>query len=794
MRSVVKGWRSSVWFGSMPTAKRVMVTAVAVALAVGGALPGVLRAHEDDGPPPVGGGAAGGPEYPLGRAKVALQDGSKRRVAFRGQWHGAMVSVDPRRTGALLRVNGGGSDEGDSGVIRLPARRWSVRGGKLRYRDARGAAGGITRIMLSGRKDGGTIRIAGGRENWRFRLDRSQSAVVVTLEIGETRWCTDFHAGDLKQRQGRKLRGRVREAPRTCACGAVADGTWEALQAVFARHGCTEAVCHGSSPGEGGLDLRPEAAYGSLVDVPSQILPGQQRVLPGDKDASLLWRKLAALTLGLGGVPGSPMPVSNAALSEDELRLVALWIYNGAPDSGVVPGTEAALGSCAPPPEPQKIPPPVSPAADEGVQLHGAAWQVPVSGEDEVCYATYYDFSDRVPDRFRTPCPPGRGQPGEECFYYNRAELVQDPNSHHSIPRVYIGRYDVTHPGFGTFTCHGGPQDGEPCAPKNLGVPAPAGADCGPGGGCAGTPITSVACLGYGPPDFAFGFDLAQSQNAPYIVISTEPRYVTQFPAGVVELIPVRGTMVWNSHAFNVTAEPTTNEQWLRLFFAPPEERRFLLQDFFDITDIFDADVPPFEQREYCRTFTFRQGTRLFELVSHTHKRGKLFRLWGPGVWPPCRTAKGDDCQPEAGTPILLTTNYADPDQVIFDPPLELDGDDPASRTLKFCALYDNGFSDPTSVKRLSTAPPGAMKCGASELRCLDGPQRGQACGGDDRRCDSTPGARDGRCDACPARGWVTADDEMFALIGSYYCPEGVDCKLPQLFPEFFPSGSLPGF
>jgi hypothetical protein len=768
---------------------------LAVALAAGVAVPGVLRAHDDDGQPPVGGGVTGPTEeYPLGRAKVALQEGSKRRLAFRGEWRGATLALDPRRTGAVLRVNGGAPGEGDSGVIRLPAERWRKRGGALRYRDPKGAAGGITRILVSGRTDGGTIKIAGGRANWRFRLDGPQSAVAVTFEIGDARWCADFHGGDLKQRRGRKLRGRALEAPRTCPCGGVADSTWEALQAVFARHGCTQAVCHGASPGEGGLDLRPEAAHATLVDVASQIAPAQRRVLPGDKDASLLWRKLAASTLGLGGVPGSPMPVAAAALSADELRLVELWIYNGAPASGVVPGTEAALGSCAPPPAPQKIPPPEPPPADEGVQLHGPAWSIPVSGEDEVCYATYYDFSDKVPAAFRTPCPPGRGQPGEECFYYNRAELVQDPNSHHSIPRVYIGRHDVTHPGFGAFTCHGGPREGAPCFPKGLGVPAPAGADCGPGGGCAGTPVPAVACLGYGPPDFAFGFDLAQSQNAPYILISTEPRYLTRFPTGVVEVMPVRGVMVWNSHAFNVTPEPTTNEQWLRLFFAPPEEQRSLLEDFFDVADIFVADVPPFEQREYCRTFTFRQGTRLFEIVSHTHKRGKLFRLWGPGVWPPCRTARGDDCRPEEGAPVLLTTDYADPDQVIFDPPLELDDEDQATRTFKYCALYDNGLSDPSNIKRLSTAPPGALKCRTSELRCLDGPKRGQACGGDDRRCDSAAGAGDGRCDACPARGWVTADDEMFALLGSYYCAEGVDCRLPRFFPESFPVGPLPGF
>jgi len=475
------------------------------------------------------------------------------------------------------------------------------------------------------------------------------------------------------------------------------------------------------------------------------------------------------------------MPLGDVApLSEEELRVVALWIYNGAPETEVVPESERLLSSCLPSATPQKIPPPDPPAHDVGVQLRGAPWNVPASGEDEVCYATYYNFSAQIPPQFRGPCPPGRGQPGSECFYYKRIELIQDPNSHHSIPRVYLGEYDATDPSFGPYTCHGGPADGQPCSPKGLGVAAPAGAECGEGGACAGAVVPGVACLGYGPPDFAHGFNLADSLTAPYLLISTEPRYVSQFPEGVVEAMPVEGTMVWNSHAFNVTDQPTTNEQWLQLYFAAPEERRFLLQDFFDVEDIFVANVPPFEERRYCRTVTFKKGTRLFELTSHTHKRGRLFEMWGPGVWPPCRSFLGQPCEPEKGEPFLRTTDYADPHQVTFTEPVVLDGEDPATRTFKYCAVYDNGLSDPAVVKRRSTAPPDAKRCRPDELRCLAGPKRGAPCNADHAACDSSAGAGDGQCDACPVKGWVTADDEMFALLGSYFCAEGVDCALPE--------------
>jgi hypothetical protein len=100
---------------------------------------------------------------------------------------------------------------------------------------------------------------------------------------------------------------------------------------------------------------------------------------------------------------------------------------------------------------------------------------------------------------------------------------------------------------------------------------------------------------------------------------------------------------------------------------------------------------------------------------------------------------------------------------------------DPASRTFKYCAIYDNGFTDPATVKRRSTAPPEGP-CRVGELVCADGPRRGEPCAGDHARCESAPGAGDGDCDACPVRGGVTTDDEMFAVIGSFYCPEGTAC------------------
>jgi hypothetical protein len=186
--------------------------------------------------------------------------------------------------------------------------------------------------------------------------------------------------------------------------------------------------------------------------------------------------------------------------------------------------------------------------------------------------------------------------------------------------------------------------------------------------------------------------------------------------------------------------------------------------------------VPPFATRQYCRTFTMPKGTRMFEMYSHTHKRGRLFQGWGPGIGASCRTATGP-CAPEPETPFLVTTNYADPDVVRWNPPLALDGDD-ASRRFKYCATYDNGAADPAVVKRRSTSPHGLVGgCQAGETACLGGPKQGTPCGGNDAACDSSPGLGDGVCDACPVHGGVTTDDEMFIMLGSYYCVPGSDCE-----------------
>jgi hypothetical protein len=210
-------------------------------------------------------------------------------------------------------------------------------------------------------------------------------------------------------------------------------------------------------------------------------------------------------------------------------------------------------------------------------------------------------------------------------------------------------------------------------------------------------------------------------------------------------------------------------EQYYNLYFAEPADQLYQLQGVFDDTEIFVQNVLPFEKEEYCRTFTFPQNARVFQFNSHTHRFGKRFRIWAPPN-ESCTAAGG--CPPNPGSPIYLSTQYNDPVQLIFDPPVALTSADATQRTYKFCSEYDNGFTNPSEVKRQSTSPEPPLflalggPCSDAQRYCIGGDNHGALCGTNEGICFGG-----GICDACAVRGGVTTEDEMFILLGAYYVP-----------------------
>jgi hypothetical protein len=96
-----------------------------------------------------------------------------------------------------------------------------------------------------------------------------------------------------------------------------------------------------------GLSLAPGVAYSNLVGVASITDPPRLRVVPGDPEESVLWRKVAARTAGLDGVPGLGMPIGDPPLDVNELEALRLWIAAGAPASGTVMPAQTLL-DCLP--------------------------------------------------------------------------------------------------------------------------------------------------------------------------------------------------------------------------------------------------------------------------------------------------------------------------------------------------------------------------------------------------------------------------------------------------------------
>jgi hypothetical protein len=115
---------------------------------------------------------------------------------------------------------------------------------------------------------------------------------------------------------------------------------------------------------------------------------------------------------------------------------------------------------------------------------------------------------------------------------------------------------------------------------------------------------------------------------------------------------------------------------------------------------------------------------------------------------------------------IYASYTYSDPVIRTFDPPKRFGPPlaQPEERTLTYCALYDNGYTDPEVVKRNSRVPTNGFPC--LPTNCAEGTV-GEPCT-DNSQCDTAPGLGDGFCDACTVGFGVTTDDEMFVITGSY--------------------------
>lgn len=529
-----------------------------------------------------------------------------------------------------------------------------------------------------------------------------------------------------------------RDASQSSDAGPCAEGDFDSTFAgiqkvIFEGRGCTNDMCHGTAK-TGGLDLREGAAYESLLGT-SQNSPFK-RVMPGEPDESFLYNKLRAATEpGSVEIGGSPMPSGAEPLSAGHLEVVRRWIEAGASRDGSVgdgitgrsDGIAELLGACLPEATPLSITALEAPAPDEGVQIAMATIPLSAQTEIDVCFAQYYDLSDVVPAEFQDP--------EQGVFFVNGQRTRQDPHSHHLVVS-HPGLDDelVNDPSFGEWACRGGDLDGEGCDPLSLGA-------CG-AGICASEPQAKPACLGFGPPGGGGLFGVGGTR----ITGAQTAQYYRAPRDGVYEAIPIKGIVYMNSHAFNLTSEDTTLHAWINLYYA--KDPQHLIETLAITRHISIADgQPPFTKQTHCATWEAPQGSEMYVLSSHTHKRGGSFTVDLPD-----------------GERIYTSTIYSDPVEENFDPPMRFDSEDPAERTLKYCAEFNNGVLDDGSpdidlVTRRSTMPPSTT---CTPIACVTG-NVGDPCS-TDADCDSSPEAGDGWCDACEITGGQTTENEMFVL------------------------------
>jgi hypothetical protein len=196
--------------------------------------------------------------------------------------------------------------------------------------------------------------------------------------------------------------------------------------------------------------------------------------------------------------------------------------------------------------------------------------------------------------------------------------------------------------------------------------------------------VDAVGCVGFGPGG-------TSALSLPQILVAQQSQERQELQSGVYAEIPVRGLWVWNSHAFNLTSQDHRMNARINYWFA--EDQVSPVERIFDISKIFAHRTPPFGSETICNDFTLPPGSRLFNLISHTHKRGRRFWVEAPD-----------------GSLIYENFVYNDPVNQYYDPPLAFDSADRAERTLHYCAVFENGVGadgspDPSTVKRRSVTP-----------------------------------------------------------------------------------------
>jgi len=105
------------------------------------------------------------------------------------------------------------------------------------------------------------------------------------------------------------------------------DGHFSAIRDEILGPRCATAACHAGDPAPFYPQLDPDVAWERLLEGSQQS--GMNLVEPYDPENSYLVLKLRNTAAAVGGV-ATPMPIGDAALTEEEIQVIEGWILDGA--------------------------------------------------------------------------------------------------------------------------------------------------------------------------------------------------------------------------------------------------------------------------------------------------------------------------------------------------------------------------------------------------------------------------------------------------------------------------------
>ena len=237
-------------------------------------------------------------------------------------------------------------------------------------------------------------------------------------------------------------------------------------------------------------------------------------------------------------------------------------------------------------------------------------WPLRGQSEFEGCFATYYDFTEQVPDGVQGPDrrvvplerlrgPAGSAEPSPAALL-----LPAQPAP---------GGVDVHDPSFGTWTCAGGVQ-------RRRGLRADGSRLLRRGR--VRQRAEALVCLRR--------FRAADRTGRPRSPAARRRlRPTSCSPAGVYQQLPLKGVMYWNTHAFNTTAKDHIMNGRVNYYFATPSSSRPGLPNQRLLGHL-QSEQSTVHQGNVLQRSRLPGRARVFQIFGHNHKHGEHFWATDP--------------------------------------------------------------------------------------------------------------------------------------------------------------------